>query len=480
MVAACDGGDGPLFDDGGGGGNGDGGAEPTAGDGGASGSGSGEGAVAGSSSGGAAGASGCPRACGPTFEQFFDNMKLATLRITIDAANLPGFSEATWLDALWEQWKHCAPFNWTNSTVQYESPDGLGDITLSNVGMRLRGSMKRGTNQIQGFKLDFQVLDTPGAEGKRRFADLNRVNVLSVESDPSHMIQCLAYEMLRDAGIPAPRCNHLKIYVNGEYYGLMQNVEQVNKGYLRRHFGTSASSLYAGSPSMGDCPSPNTFKDSQAVLAYSGDSFASYASQYQLTHGSAAEAETNLIPMLKCGDPAATPDDTDFKACIAGWLDVPEWLREIAAESIMPSFEAMVGYYRNYYLYFAPDDAAANGGRFQVWSWDLDTSFQRQRCNTSSCDILTGVANSYGVKPRAKLIQRLTSQFRPEYCAALNHFLEVFTTSAVDQMAAVVAPGFVDEPSVSAAAWQTAVSAIKTHITARSAAVKTQIAAACE
>ncbi|HKO91880.1 MAG TPA: CotH kinase family protein, partial [Polyangiaceae bacterium] len=288
MVAACDGGDGPLFDNGSGG-SGDGGAASTAGEGGAAGNGSGEGGTtAGASSGGAAGATGCPRACGPTFEQFFDDTKLATLRITIDAADLPGFTEATWLDALWEQWKHCAPFTWVKSSVQYESPDGLGDITLNDVGMRLRGSMKRGTNQIQGFKLDFQVLDTPAAEGKRRFADLNRVNVLSVESDPSHMIQCLAYKMLRDAGVPAPRCNHLKIYVNGEYYGLMQNVEQVNKGYLRRHFGTSASSLYAGSPSMGDCPSPNTFKDSQAMFAYSGDSFASYTSQYQLTHASAA------------------------------------------------------------------------------------------------------------------------------------------------------------------------------------------------
>jgi spore coat protein CotH len=412
---------------------------------------------------------GCPRACGPTYDQFFDNNKLATLRITIDPAN----AGSNWLDTLWQKWKHCTPFTWVPVTMQYESPDGLGNVTLPNVGMRLRGSMMRGTNQLQGFKLDVQALDTPGAAGKRRFADLNRINTLSVEADPSHMVQCAAYKAMRDSGIPAPRCNHLKVYVNGTYYGLMENIEQVNKGYARRHFGTNQGSLYGGSPSMGDCATGG-FKDSQALLTYSGDTFSSYSTQYQLTHATASEAEQNLIPMLKCG---AEADDNTFKTCIAQWIDVDEWLKEIAAESIMPSLEALIGYYRNYYLYFKADTTSSHGGRFVIWSWDLDNSFQLQKCNTSTCDVLTGVSSYYGIKPRAKLITRLTTLFRAQYCTAMKNFISTgFKSSSITAMGAIIQPGFAGDATATASD----ITTIKNFVDTRATAVQSQITAACQ
>jgi spore coat protein CotH len=333
--------------------------------------------------------------------------------------------------------------------------------------------MARGTNQLQGFKLDFQVLDTAGAGGKRRFADLNRLNTLSIEADPSHLAQCASYKAMRDAGIPAPRCNHLKVYANGAYYGLMENVEQINKGYARRHFGTNQGSLYGGSPSMGDCATGG-FKDSQALLTYSGDSFSSYSSQYQLTHATASEAEQNLIPMLKCG---AEADDNTFKTCIADWIDIDEWLKLIAAESILPSLESMIGYYRNYYLYFKQDPSAPHGGRFVIWSWDLDHTFQYQRCNTSTCDVLTGVSTFYGTKPRAKLVLRLENLFRARYCTAMNNFLSTgFKASAIDAMNTVIQPGFAGDSTVNASE----VTTIKNFIGTRTTAVQSQITAACQ
>jgi spore coat protein CotH len=423
------------------------------------------GGAAGSAGTGGTVATGCPRACGPTFDQFFDNKKLATLRITT-ASGPPAYTPAA----------HCSPFNWTKSQVVYESPDGVGNVTMENVGFRWRGSRSQPT---QGFKLDLQALDMPGAGGKRRFADLNRINVLSLESDDSHMMQCLTYKMMRDAGLPAPRCNHLKVYLNGKLYGVMESVEQVNKGYTRRHWGTNQGSLYGGSPSMGDCANGG-FQDSQALLTYSGDTFSSYTKQYQLTHATSSEAEQNLIPMLKCGDSTATPDDNTFKTCIQDWIDVNEWLKEIAAESILPTLESLIGYYRNYYLYFKQDSASAHAGRFNIWSWDVDTSFQDQKCNTSSCDVLTSVASFYGLKPRAKLITRLTTVFRTEYCTAMNNFLTTFKTSQVDDMANVISAAMASEPNTSQAAWQSAVNAFKTHITSRTTAVQTQITNACK
>jgi hypothetical protein len=438
----------------------------------------------GSANGGSAGmpaggaAAGCPRACGPTTDQLFDTNKLATLRVKIAAADLKGYTEATWLDALWAKWSHCPPFNYLPAEMTYESPDGVGNVTLQKVGIRLRGSHMRGFTQTQGLKLDFQVLDTPGPEGKRRFGDLNRLNILSVETDPSHMVQCLAYKAYRDFGVPSPRCNFMKVYVNGNYYGLLEHVEQVNKGYLRRHFGTNKGSLYGASPSMGECTTGG-FKDSLARLEYSGDTFSSYAAQYQLTSATSAEAEQNLIPMLKCGDATQTSDEA-FKTCIADWIDVDEWLKVIAVESVLPELESFIGYYRNYYLYFKADATAPHMGRFVVWPWDLDNSFDRGRCTPSNCDVLTAVDSLYRTQ-RAKLVQRLTTVFRKQYCSALNSFMStVYKPTLVSDLAKIVEPGIMNEPTVSTTMWQSAVSALQNHITMRSSSAQTTISAACQ
>ncbi|MGC4090439.1 MAG: CotH kinase family protein [Polyangiaceae bacterium] len=425
-----------------------------------------------------AGATGvCPRYCGPTYQELFDNSKLATLRIQFAPATLP--TTGTWLDFLWTKWKHCPPFdNYVPVQMQYESPDAKGNVTLEQVGMRLRGSMKRDVNELQGFKLDFQALaGTPAAEGKRRFGDLNRLNTNSIESDPSHMVQCLAYKALRDFGVPAPRCNHLKVFVNGAYYGLMEHVEQVdNRGFLRRNFGSSAGNLYAASPSGTECG----WTDSLARLEYSGDTFTgAYTKAYQLVRATAADAEANLIPMLKCADATATPDDTAFKACIAEWLDVDEWLRQVAAESLLPSLEAFVGYQRNYFLYFKPDSTSPRGGRFLVWSWDLDTSFSYQKCSPSSCNLTTAVASTYR-SSRPKLVQRLTTVYKAEYCGALKSFLaSVYLPSLVDDMATVIQPGIVSEPTVTESEWQTAVTQLRTYITQHSTEMQTAVATLC-
>jgi hypothetical protein len=422
---------------------------------------------------------GCPRACGPTYDEFFDETKLATIRITLPASETNNEPAATWLK---DNRTHCKPFDYRRGTMEYEHPDGTGNVTLPDVGIRARGSRDQPT---QGLKFDVQTFYTPGADGNRRFADLNRVNVLSLENDPTHMLQCLAYRMMRDVGIPAPRCNFVKVYLNDEYYGLLENVEQVNKGFARRHFGSSAGNIYAGSPSQSD-EACGGFQDSKARLTYSGDDWSSYASAYLLVKGTEEDATTNLVPMLKCGDATQTPDDAAFRTCISNWIDVQEWLRVIAAESLMPELESFIGYYRNIYLYFKPDPATPNGGKFVVWPWDLDVSFTKAgcypSCTATSQNVLTSVSNYYGpAGTRAPLVQRLTTVFRAEYCAALTEFATVAMKPAtIDAWVSVLESGMMNEPNHTSQEWQEAVSELRTWVQQRAAAVPTIIRSACE
>jgi spore coat protein CotH len=444
---------------------------------GGSGQGGSGGAAAGRAGNGGSAPTSCPPVCGPSFGSFFDETQIATLNVYIEGDDLETYTPSTWLDLLWTKWKHCPPWdNYVRSRMVYTS--AAGSFELENVGIRLRGSRKQ---PVQGFKLDFQRLLGTAATGsaRRRFGDVNRLNVLSIEEDDSHLIQCLAYKTLRKFGVQAPRCNHLKVYVNDQFYGLLENVEEADNGrFLRHHWGTNQGLLVEASPSESTCG----FPDGKADLEYLGDTFTgAYTTAYKIERGTIADAEKSLIPMFKCGDPDSTPDDAAFKSCISQWLDVDQWLRLIAFESLAPELDTFIGYKRNFYMYFHPEPAAPHAGRFLIYPWDLDTAFQRSTCYPTSCDPFTSVASSIGARgKRPVLVTRLTTVFKAEYCALMKTFLEdVFDPSLVDEMALVMQDAIEGDPHVTVQDWQAEVTKIRNHIESRRASAMSQVDAAC-
>jgi spore coat protein CotH len=421
--------------------------------------------------------------CGPTSDDLFDNGKVAEVHLTFDPKDLEaavtdlrrkGIEDKldTWLDIVWAKWQHCGPYtNHVPVTMQYKSPDGVGNAVLRNAGIRLRGTKSRYSNPVAGFKVDFQALmpEPIDDERSRRFGGETKLSILSVEGDQTVMIQCLAYKVMREFGdVPAPRCNHLKFFVNGAYYGLMQSVEEVDDSRFRRHFFKDKQdngTLYSCSGGCG-------YDDSKADLEFYGDEYVEakspimlgpgeYPRAYEPIHlegggpegdggvpdpvtlaaANKAAIEANLIPMMKCADVDSTPDDETFKTCIQDWIDLDEWMKVIAAESLMPTVESFVGAKRNFYLYFRPEPEAPHGGRFLVYSWDYDAAMNRAGCNPSSCDPFTAVATWYTGGGRAAVIIRLTKVFKERYCAMMNTFLrDAYKQEHVDGFVSTLAP----------------------------------------
>jgi len=405
--------------------------------------------------------------CGPSGKDFFDPDKVAELRITIDeaevqaaveqarAAGLLDASPHDWTDVLWSRWGVCTDIVDLPVKVEYKSPDGIGDAVLDDVGMRIRGTKSRGINVLQGFKLDINKLlpdpDVATGANSRKFAGLNTINALSIEGDFSLLLQCAAYKVMRDGDVPTPRCNHLSVYINGEYYGLMQNVESVHtNSFLKKAFDDKTGDLYA-------CSAGCLYKDSFADLQYISDSFTDYLSPPKYETSGVADPvngpNTTLIPMLKCGDVDTTPDPVAFRKCIQEWIDLPEWLAVMAGESILPTLESFLGALRNYYLYFKPDVTAPHGGRFELYSWDYDVAFQHQAVYPASGDPFTTVTQWFFPSQRAKLAQRLTSEFKAEYCEAMYKFMsKAYDPDTIDKIARPLEP-IVANPALKSSTW---------------------------
>ncbi|HMA94229.1 MAG TPA: CotH kinase family protein [Polyangiaceae bacterium] len=427
--------------------------------------------------------------CGPANEEFFSNEKYAKVSITFSQADIQALEDAKdWQDLAWNKWKsQCGNAEWIPVNMVYDPGDGGKTWELNKVAMRMRGSKSRGSNPLGGFKVDYN--EFLPKEVDRRFADMNRLDLLSNEKDPTDILQCLAYKLERDFGLNAPKCNHVQVTIDGQIYGMMESIETAkDKRYLERHFANPEGPLFGASTGKAVCGYPS----SQADFVYKGDAFnEDYKKTYEIERGTEDDAAKYLFPMVKCMDSVETPNDEDFEACIKEWIDVDEWLKLIAAESLMPAAETFVGARRNAYLYFEPNDFAPHGGYMHIWGWDYDTAFQRQPCYPAPASVDAPICGDpfkdvtawYGPRgTRSKAVVRLTTVFKKRYCELMNEFLEkIYEPEKVTQMANVIKPGMANDPVMAAQGWdwQTEVQGMHDFMVKRRAAMKAVVASMC-
>ena len=116
-----------------------------------------------------------------------------------------------------------------------------GDTTESmTVGLRLKGKGSfRALSAKAGFriKIDKYVDD-------QRLRGLKDLTLNNMVQDRSLMAERLAYTAFRELGVPAPRANHSRVYVNDVYYGVYANIETPNEDFLARWFEDSSRKLY--------------------------------------------------------------------------------------------------------------------------------------------------------------------------------------------------------------------------------------------
>ena len=101
------------------------------------------------------------------------------------------------------------------------------DFSLVNSGNRTLHAPKRSWKINLGH----------GEHGGNRLAGMTCVNLKSMYNDPSQMREALAWRLFRDAGVPAARHTYGKLGFDASYYGLFSVIEQVDKRFLKDHFG---------------------------------------------------------------------------------------------------------------------------------------------------------------------------------------------------------------------------------------------------
>lgn len=231
----------------------------------------------------------------------------------------------------------------------------IGETEIKSVGIRKKGFIGSQDTERPSLKVKFdEYLDQKPIDG------LSRLTLNNNKQDQSQLSQYLSYQLFRKAGVHAPRSNFARVTVNGKDLGIYSNVESIKKPFLKRSFGKSGGNLYEGTltdfhPKALDRIEVKTNKKENDL----GD----------------VEKLAKLL-----ADEEMSVDQLEEL------IDLDNFLRYWAMESLLGFWDGYAANQNNYYVYFSPE---SKKGYFIPWGadWLFTTrgpfSFGRSRNETT-------------------------------------------------------------------------------------------------
>jgi hypothetical protein len=206
-----------------------------------------------------------------------------------------------------------------------------GETEYPNVAIKLKGAA--GSFQELDGKPGF-TLNAGKFQDKQRFHALKKFHLNNCVQDESFLSESLAGELCRDAGVPAARVTHARVWLNDRDLGLYVVKEGFDEGFLKRHFGDAKGTLFDG----GFCT------DIDAEL--------------EKDSGPNPDDRSELLALRAA---CQLPDLEQRWQQMEERLDVPAFLNFMALELMMCHWDGYTCNKNNYRVYF---DASSGKARF--------------------------------------------------------------------------------------------------------------------
>ena len=345
------------------------------------------------------------------------------------------------------------------------------------VGMRFKGNSSLKASWSQGskklpFRLHFDRNEDQHSEIKdQRFYGFKKMTFSSGWSDDSLIREKLGADLMRAGGVPAARGAFCRIYVDaGEgpvYWGLYTMVEDPSDKLDSAQFGKAGGNFYKPEGQGADW----------TQFAEAG--FVKKTNEDAADFSDVKAAVTALL--------ADRTDAAKWRKGLEAALDVPRFLRFLALNTAMVSWDTYGSIAHNYYLYGDPSD----GGRLVWVPWDFNMSLALK---LSPMGAVATVMHDE-VTDKWPLIRYVLDDptyraaYRKELQAALDGALAIDKVqAAMDAAHTLIKPWVVGEKGEKApytllssstafeASLTTGSDALKPHIAARHATVKAALA----
>jgi hypothetical protein len=265
---------------------------------------------------------------------FYDESVLRTVFIT--------FEEKDWESELED-------FNGTDVDVAANLL--IDGKTYRDVGIRFRGMSSMMVPEGRKHSLNLSI---DMAHEDQAVSGYRTLNFLNSHEDPTMMRAVLFLHVARQY-VPAPKANFVRVVINGENWGIYQNVQQFNKEFLKENFNTADGARWKASG-----PNP------QAGLVYLGDNAANYKQIYEIKSKDDAAQWTALVELCKLLN--QTPAN-GITTALSPVLDIDGALRFLALDNALVNND---GYWTRASDYSLYRDKA---GKFHVIPHDANETF---------------------------------------------------------------------------------------------------------
>lgn len=255
----------------------------------------------------------------------------------------------TFEDQDWEQ----ALTDFHNTDVELPATLLVDGETFHDVGVHFRGASSY-MMVPQGSKRSFNV-SLDAFKDSQHLRGAHTLNLLNANGDPSFLSSIL-YSAIASQYIPTPRANLVRVVVNGECWGVYVNVEQFDKQFVARHWGTTKGARWKvkGRP------------NGNGGLDFVGEDVDAYRSRYELKSKEDEKDWRDLIRL--CRVLSETPVEELPKA-IEPILDVEGALWFLALDDALANSDGYWTRASDYSLY------KDQKGVFHVVPHDMNEAF---------------------------------------------------------------------------------------------------------
>jgi spore coat protein CotH len=232
--------------------------------------------------------------------------------------------------------------------------------TAHNTGIRSRGLGSRNARK-PGLRVDFDRY-TPD----RTFKGLKSLVLDNLTQDRSGVHETVTMKLFAKLGVPAPREAHVRLYVNNAYIGLYAIVESIDKDFLARTFGK------IGEDTQNDGYLYEFNYVNPWTFTYLGQNLDAYKPRFDpKTHENKSDAE-KYGPLENLVRLANEVSVDQFAQSLGEHLDLPAFMRYVAAQNFIGENDGFLGYagMNNFYFY-----RLENSSKHVFIAWDEDHAF---------------------------------------------------------------------------------------------------------
>ena len=243
-------------------------------------------------------------------------------------------------------------FNYYYTAQFVFDSQGITD-TIENIGFRFRGNTARDKIK-KSFKISFNQY-----ESGRRYRGVKKLNLNAETNDPSMIRSRTCWDLFRKLDVAGSRSNHVEVYVNGDYFGLYQNIEHIDNDFVEAYFGNNKGNLFK-------CTYPANL---DYISSNSNDyKFTAHGNRiYELKTNEELDDYSNLAAFIGFLN---NSNDEDFRCRFSEYFNVYNYLKIAAIDVLIGNWDGYLYNNNNFYLYENPLT-----NRIEYIPYDLDNTW---------------------------------------------------------------------------------------------------------